>query len=198
LGGYAISIVCNIGLNAISDAKKWRWQISIFAAAIQVIAVGVLSGWPNSRNVILGFYFLTFATAAWGYVVLEWHGDIYGGLTLFRYALIAWMSEILRKEPEVRGVLVAIAVTLTCELKRLVASCKNIRTFANVPFIIQTWAMQRFLSVLGEPGIAPDILSVFLWPRHSLLAVLWQLWLCISGSRSEFLPFFEYFSDGLY
>ncbi|KAF4982602.1 hypothetical protein FDECE_17477 [Fusarium decemcellulare] len=42
----------------------------------------------------MAFYFLTFATAAWG------------------YALIAWLAEILRKEPEIRSILVAIAVTL--------------------------------------------------------------------------------------
>ena len=43
----------------------------------------------------MAFYFLTFATAAWG------------------YALLAWLGDILRKEPEVRSILVAIAITLT-------------------------------------------------------------------------------------
>ncbi|KAL2061372.1 hypothetical protein VTL71DRAFT_7645 [Oculimacula yallundae] len=94
LGGYSISIVCNIGLNAISDWKKWRWQVSIFAAAIQVLAVGVLAGWPSSDKVIMGFYFLTFATSAWG------------------YSITAWMAEILRKEPEARSVLIGLTVTL--------------------------------------------------------------------------------------
>ncbi|CAG9940965.1 unnamed protein product [Clonostachys rosea f. rosea IK726] len=94
LGGYAISIVCNIGLNAISDWKGWRWQVSVGAATLQLIATSVLSGWPDSWRVIMAFYFLTFATAAWG------------------YALIAWLAEILRKEPEVRSILVALAVTL--------------------------------------------------------------------------------------
>ncbi|KAM0421068.1 hypothetical protein ACHAPT_011139 [Fusarium lateritium] len=94
LGGYAISIVCNVGLNALSDWKAWRWQVSIGAATLQLLATSVLSGWPDSWQVIMGFYFLTFATAAWG------------------YALIAWLAEILRKEPEVRSILVAIAVTL--------------------------------------------------------------------------------------
>lgn len=40
------------------------------------------------------FYFLTFATAAWG------------------YALLAWLAEILRKEPEARSIIVGLAVTL--------------------------------------------------------------------------------------
>lgn len=94
LGGYAISIVCNIGLNALSDWKTWRWQVSVGAATLQLIATSVLSGWPDSWKIIMAFYFLTFATAAWG------------------YALLAWLAEILRKEPEVRSILVAIAVTL--------------------------------------------------------------------------------------
>ncbi|CZS91755.1 related to transporter protein [Rhynchosporium agropyri] len=67
LGGYSISIVCNVGLNAISDWKRWRWQVSIFAAGIQVIAVGVLAGYsitawmaeilrkePEARAVLIG------------------------------------------------------------------------------------------------------------------------------------------------
>ena len=95
LGGYAISIVCNIGLNALSDWKDWRWQVSVGAATVQLIATSVLSGWPSSWHTIMAFYFLTFATAAWG------------------YALLAWLGDILRKEPEVRSILVAIAITLT-------------------------------------------------------------------------------------
>ncbi|KAF7552770.1 hypothetical protein G7Z17_g4093 [Cylindrodendrum hubeiense] len=94
LGGYGISIVCNIGLNALSDWKGWRWQVAVAVAALQVLATSVLAGWPDSRQTIMAFYFLTFATAAWG------------------YALLAWMAEILRKEPEVRSILVGTAVTL--------------------------------------------------------------------------------------
>lgn len=97
LGGYAISIVCNLGLNALSDATRWRWQISIFAATIQVICCTVLSAWPASRAVVMTFYFLTFSTEAWG------------------YAITAWIAEILRKEPEARSALIGIAVTLVCE-----------------------------------------------------------------------------------
>lgn len=33
---------------------------------------------------------------------------------LIRYALLAWIGEILRKEPEVRSILVALTVTLVC------------------------------------------------------------------------------------
>ncbi|KAJ9162067.1 Vitamin h transporter [Coniochaeta hoffmannii] len=94
LGGYAISIVANIGLNALSDWKEWRWQVATGAAALQLVCTVVLSAWPNSRATIMTFYFLTFATAAWG------------------YALIAWLALILRKEPEARSILVATAVTL--------------------------------------------------------------------------------------
>ncbi|KAI1497915.1 major facilitator superfamily domain-containing protein [Biscogniauxia marginata] len=94
LGGYAISIVSNIGLNALGDWKEWRWQVAVGAAALHLIATSILSAWPNSRATIMTFYFLTFATAAWG------------------YALIAWLALIMRKEPEARAILVALAVTL--------------------------------------------------------------------------------------
>jgi sugar phosphate permease len=94
LGGYAISIVCNIGLNAVSDWKRWRWQVSVGVALLQLVATGVLAGWPDDRATIMTFYFLTYATAAWG------------------YALLAWLAEILAKEPEARSVIVGLAVTL--------------------------------------------------------------------------------------
>ncbi|KAA8651373.1 uncharacterized protein ATNIH1004_000255 [Aspergillus tanneri] len=94
LGGYAISIVSTVLLNALSDWKQWRMQISIAPAILQIIACAVLSAWPNSIPTIMTFYFLTFATAAWG------------------YALLAWIGEILRKEPEARSLLVGASVTL--------------------------------------------------------------------------------------
>jgi len=94
LGGYAISMVCNLGLNALSDWKAWRWQVSIGSALVQLLATAVLSAWPSDWKVIMAFYFLLFSTAAWG------------------YTLVAWLGDILRKEPEVRGVLVALAVCL--------------------------------------------------------------------------------------
>ncbi|KAF4125523.1 Major Facilitator Superfamily [Geosmithia morbida] len=94
LGGYAISIVTNIGLNALSDWKNWRWQVAIGAAGLQLIATSVLSGWPDDRATVMAFYFLTFATAAWG------------------YALLAWLGTLLSKEPEARSIIVGAAVTL--------------------------------------------------------------------------------------
>ncbi|KAI8165090.1 Pantothenate transporter liz1 [Colletotrichum sp. SAR 10_70] len=94
LGGYAISIVSNISLNALSDWKNWRWQVGVGAALLQLIATSVLAAWPGGRGTIMTFYFLTFATAAWG------------------YALLAWLAIILRKEPEARSVIVGVAVTL--------------------------------------------------------------------------------------
>ncbi|KAL4817531.1 major facilitator superfamily domain-containing protein [Aspergillus spinulosporus] len=94
LGGYAISIVSNILLNAVSDWKQWRIQISVGPAVLQIACCAVLSAWPNSTPTIMAFYFLTFATAAWG------------------YSLLAWLGEILRKEPEARSLLVGASVTL--------------------------------------------------------------------------------------
>jgi hypothetical protein len=47
----------------------------------------------------MAFYFITFTTAAWG------------------YALLAWLAEILRQEPEARSLLVGMAVTLVCKSK---------------------------------------------------------------------------------
>ncbi|WQF78698.1 Putative major facilitator superfamily, MFS transporter superfamily [Colletotrichum destructivum] len=94
LGGYAISIVANISLNALSDWKNWRWQVAVGAALLQLVATSVLAAWPAGRAAVMTFYFLTFATAAWG------------------YALLAWLAIILRKEPEARSVIVGVAVTL--------------------------------------------------------------------------------------
>ncbi|KAE8133506.1 major facilitator superfamily domain-containing protein [Aspergillus pseudotamarii] len=96
LGGYAISIVTNVGLNYLSDKKQWRWQVAVFAALLQVLCCSVLSAWPDSTPTVMAFYFMTFATSGWG------------------YALLAWIGEILRKEPEIRSILVALTVTLVC------------------------------------------------------------------------------------
>ncbi|KAK2783563.1 hypothetical protein FQN52_009567 [Onygenales sp. PD_12] len=95
LGGYGLAIVSAIGLNALSDWKEWRWQVSIGSAIVQIICCSVLAAWPNSRPTIMTFYFLTFTTAAWG------------------YALLAWLASILRREPEGRSIIVAAAVTFT-------------------------------------------------------------------------------------
>lgn len=65
------------------------------------------------------FYFLTFATAAWGYVVPNTCiGNRVLGLTVlsYSYSLLAWLAEILRKEPEARSLLVGASVTLVCKL----------------------------------------------------------------------------------
>ncbi|KAK6829147.1 hypothetical protein RU639_003244 [Aspergillus parasiticus] len=94
LGGYAISIVTNVGLNYLSDKKQWRWQVAVSTALLQVLCCSVLSAWPDSTPTVMAFYFMTFATSGWG------------------YALLAWIGEILRKEPEVRSILVALTVTL--------------------------------------------------------------------------------------
>jgi ACS family pantothenate transporter-like MFS transporter len=99
LGGYGLSIVANISLNALSDWKHWRLQISTLAATVQLIACSVLSAWPDSVPTIMASYFITFTTAAWG------------------YALLAWLAEILRQEPEARSLLVGMAVTLVCKSK---------------------------------------------------------------------------------
>lgn len=95
LGGYGLSIVCNIGLNALSDRMNWRWQVAVGTAAVHLLAVAVLSAWPgHSHATIMAFYFLTFTTAAWG------------------SSLLAWLAEILCKEPVARSIVVGTAVTL--------------------------------------------------------------------------------------
>ncbi|KAL4932777.1 major facilitator superfamily domain-containing protein [Aspergillus undulatus] len=94
LGGYAISIVSKILLNAVSDWKQWRIQIAVGTAVLQIICCAVLSAWPDSTPTIMAFYFLTFAPAAW------------------EYSLLAWLGEILRKEPEARSLLVGASITI--------------------------------------------------------------------------------------
>ncbi|KAH8660266.1 major facilitator superfamily domain-containing protein [Xylariales sp. PMI_506] len=94
LGGYSIYIVTSIGLNALSDWKGWRWQVACGTAVIQFVATTALATWPSSTSTVYGFYFLTYATGSWG------------------YAMIAWMSEILGKEPEARSVLIGLAVCI--------------------------------------------------------------------------------------
>lgn len=94
LGGYALQIATSIGLNALSDWKHWRWQVSVASNLLSAVFLAVLSGWPPRDDVVLAFYFLTFGTNA---------GNS---------SLMAWMAEILRKEPEARSVIVAMTVTL--------------------------------------------------------------------------------------
>ena len=94
LGGYALQILTSLVFNALSDWKHWRWQVSVGSNFASVIFLAVLSGWPSNDKVILAFYFLTYGTNA--------------GIP----SLMAWMAEILRKEPEARSIIVAMTVTL--------------------------------------------------------------------------------------
>ncbi|PMB71065.1 Pantothenate transporter liz1 [Beauveria bassiana] len=94
LGGYALQIVASVGLNALSDRKHWRWQVSIGSLAWYAVILAVLCAWPRNNTVILAFYFLTYST--------------YAGSS----SLMAWMAELLRKEPEARSIIVALTVTI--------------------------------------------------------------------------------------
>lgn len=94
IGGYALQIVSNLTLNTLSDWKHWRWQISMAPPFLLGIVLSVLCAWPSDFKVILIFYFLTYATNAGS------------------PSLLAWMAEILRKEPEARAILVALTVTI--------------------------------------------------------------------------------------
>ncbi|KAL6707903.1 hypothetical protein ACN47E_003577 [Coniothyrium glycines] len=94
LGGYALQIISNVGINAIGDWKGWRWPIFVASGVVHIIACSILAGWPDSHGVIMFAYFLTYATNAGG------------------PALIAWLAELLRVEPEARAVIVGISVTI--------------------------------------------------------------------------------------
>ncbi|OQE15882.1 hypothetical protein PENSTE_c026G08173 [Penicillium steckii] len=94
IGGYALQIVSNLALNALSDWKHWRWQISMAPLFLLGVVLCVLCAWPSDYKVVLAFYFLTYATNAGS------------------PSLLAWMAETLRKEPEARAILVALTVTI--------------------------------------------------------------------------------------
>lgn len=94
LGGYALQIATSIAFNWLSDKKFWRWHIAVFSSAASAIILAVLASWPSNDRTILTFYFLTYATNA---------GNP---------SLMAWMAELLRKEPEARAIIVAMTVTL--------------------------------------------------------------------------------------
>ncbi|KAJ0116355.1 hypothetical protein J7T55_007334 [Diaporthe amygdali] len=94
LGGYALQIVTNLIFNSLSDWKHWRWQISIGSACALGVCLIVLCAWPPNSTAILTFYFLSYATNAG------------------QPSLMAWMAEILRKEPEARSIIVAMTVTI--------------------------------------------------------------------------------------
>jgi ACS family pantothenate transporter-like MFS transporter len=94
LGGYGLQIITNVGINAIGDWKGWRWQIFAASGSIHIVACSILAGWPDSHRVIMFAYFLTYATNAGG------------------PAIIAWLAELLRVEPEARAIIIGMTVTL--------------------------------------------------------------------------------------
>jgi ACS family pantothenate transporter-like MFS transporter len=94
LGGYGLQIITNVGINALGDWKGWRWQIFVGSGAVHVVACSILAGWPDSHPVIMFAYFLTYATNAGG------------------PAIIAWLAELLRVEPEARAIIIGMTVTI--------------------------------------------------------------------------------------
>jgi ACS family pantothenate transporter-like MFS transporter len=94
LGGYGLQIITNVGINAIGDWKGWRWQIFVASGVVHVIACSMLAGWPDNHPVIMFAYLLTYATNAGG------------------PALIAWLAELLRVEPEARAIIIGMTVTI--------------------------------------------------------------------------------------
>jgi ACS family pantothenate transporter-like MFS transporter len=94
LGGYGLQIITNVGINALGDWKGWRWPIFVASGAVHIVACGILAGWPSSHPTIMFAYFLTYATNAGG------------------PALIAWMAELLRVEPEARAIIIGMSVTI--------------------------------------------------------------------------------------
>lgn len=94
LGGYGLQILTNVGINALGDWKGWRWPIFVGSGVVHIIACGILAGWPSSHPTIMFGYFLTYATNAGG------------------PALIAWLAELLRVEPEARAIIIGMSVTI--------------------------------------------------------------------------------------
>lgn len=94
LGGYGLQIITNVGINALGDWKGWRWPIFVGSGVVHIVACGILTGWPSSHPTIMFAYFLTYATNAGG------------------PALIAWLAELLRVEPEARAIIIGMSVTI--------------------------------------------------------------------------------------
>ncbi|KAM0345793.1 hypothetical protein ACHAPU_006146 [Fusarium lateritium] len=94
LGGYALQICTNLILNAVSDWKQWRWQISSGCAFTFGVMLSVLCAWPSDHKVVFGFYFMTYAANAGA------------------PALMAWFAGLMRKEPEARAIVVALTVMI--------------------------------------------------------------------------------------
>ena len=95
LGGYALQIVSVIGFNALGDWKHWRWQIHIGLALVHIVATSLLAAWPDSHGVIMFAFSLSYCT-----------------LASAAPSIIAWISEILRAEPEARAIVVGFAVVI--------------------------------------------------------------------------------------
>ncbi|KAJ4407990.1 hypothetical protein N0V91_003656 [Didymella pomorum] len=94
LGGYGLQIITSVGINALGDWKGWRWPIFVGSGLVHIVACGILTGWPSSHPTIMFAYFLTYATNAGG------------------PALIAWLAELLRLEPEARAIIIGLSVTI--------------------------------------------------------------------------------------
>ncbi|CAI7581765.1 unnamed protein product [Penicillium viridicatum] len=62
MGGYALQILINLSVNALSDWKHWRWQISVAPAFLLGIVLSVLSAWPSDWRFIITFYFQSAVT----------------------------------------------------------------------------------------------------------------------------------------
>ncbi|KAK8118185.1 uncharacterized protein PG998_006466 [Apiospora kogelbergensis] len=94
LGGYALQIITNVGISALSDYKGWRWQICVGSGLVHIAACAVLASWPAGHAVVVFAYFLTYTTSASG------------------PAVIAWLAELLRAEPEARSIVVGLTITV--------------------------------------------------------------------------------------
>lgn len=94
LGGYALQILTNTSINLLGDWKGWRWPIFAVSGLVHMIACSILTAWPSSHTTIMAAYFLTYATNAGG------------------PALMAWLAELLRVEPEARAIIVGLSVTV--------------------------------------------------------------------------------------
>ncbi|KAK8050830.1 MFS general substrate transporter [Apiospora rasikravindrae] len=92
--GYALQIITNVGINALGDYKGWPWQIFVASGLVHIVACAILASWPASHGVIMFAYFLTYATSAGG------------------PAVITWLAELLRAEPEARSIIVGLTVTV--------------------------------------------------------------------------------------
>ncbi|KAF3042680.1 hypothetical protein E8E12_007127 [Didymella heteroderae] len=94
LGGYGLQIITNVGINALGDWKGWRWPIFVGSGLVHIVACAILTVWPSNHPTIMFTYVLTYGTNAGG------------------PALIAWLAELLRVEPEARAIIIGMSVTI--------------------------------------------------------------------------------------